>query len=179
MFNLLKTGLAFLAIIGLLLITAKFVSEDITYEKTIVINAPIDSVWQHTNSLTALEKWSYRPDYDPNIKTEISETDGIIGAKNTWESDHKKLGKGSETITKIEAPNLLETDLKYYNSYNSDVKEYIKLTPEGLKTKVSWGFSMEISYPFNLLKFALNMEEVIGRDFEIGLAKLRTLSERK
>jgi hypothetical protein len=96
----------------------------------------------------------------------------------SWESNVEEVGKGSQAISKIEAPTLLETDLKFYVPYESEAKGYIKLSPEGTGTKVTWGFQSEMPYPFNVMKLWMNMEEMMDKDWNSGLAKLKALCEK-
>jgi hypothetical protein len=172
-----KIGLIILALIAIVLIAALFVSKELNYEKTITINKPIDYVWEYTNSLEDLDEWSPWMTYDPNMKKELTGVDGTVGAMSAWESDHKNVGKGSQTITKIEAPTLFATDLKFYTPYESEAKAYVSLKSEGDITSVTWGFKSEMPYPFNIMKLTMNMEEAIGKDFELGLSKLKNLCE--
>jgi len=170
-------GLGLLVVIAIVLIAALFVSKEFKYEKSITINKPIEQVWEHTNSLADLDEWSPWLDYDPNMKQEFTGVDGTVGAKVTWESEHEKVGKGSQTISKIEAPTLFATDLKFHTPYESEAKGYVKLRAEGDQTVVTWGFESEMPYPFNLMKLVMNIEEEIGKDFTLGLEKLKALCE--
>jgi len=61
-------GIVLLVLIAIPLIIALFVSKDFNYEKSISINAPVDSVWMYTSSLGGLDKWSPWNDLDPNMK---------------------------------------------------------------------------------------------------------------
>jgi polyketide cyclase/dehydrase/lipid transport protein len=170
-------GIGFLVIIVLTLIIALFVSKEVNYEKSISINAPIENVWENVNSLSALDKWSPWNDYDPNMKKELTGTDGTVGARQSWESDVEEVGIGSQTISKIEAPYLFETDLKFYTPYESEAKGYIKLAAEGTGTIVTWGFNSEMPYPFNMMKLFMNMEEMMDKEWNSGLSKLKKLCE--
>ena len=173
-----KIGLGFIALLAIILIAALFVSTDFHYEKSITINKPIDQVWENTNSLTYLDNWSPWAEYDPNMKKELTGTDGTIGAKSSWESENENVGKGTQTITKIEAPTLFATDLKFYTPYESEAEGFIKLKPNGNATIVTWGFDSDMQYPFNLMKLTMDMEEAIGKDFALGLSKLKALCEK-
>lgn len=174
-----RIGLGILAIIAILLIVALFVPNDFNYEKSITINKPIEQVWENTNSLTDLDKWSPWMEYDPNMKKELTGIDGTVGAKSSWESENEHVGKGSQTITKIEAPTLFATELKFYKPYESEAQGFVKLKSEGNKTIVTWGFESDIPYPFNLMKLTMNMEEAMGKDFNFGLSKLKKLCENQ
>ncbi|REJ83767.1 MAG: polyketide cyclase [Bacteroidetes bacterium] len=170
-------GITILVLIAIPLILGLFVSKDFMYEKSISINSPIDSVWTHVSTLAAIDGWSPWNDYDPSMKKEMTGTDGEIGASHSWESPHEKVGKGSQTISKIEKPVLIETDLKFYVPYESEAKGYIKLAPEGEGTKVTWGFSSVMPYPFNVMSLFMDMSEMMDPDFTKGLAKLKDLCE--
>ena len=173
-----KVGIGLVILIAIMLILALFVSKNFDYEKSISINAPIDIVWENVNSLSDLDKWSPWNDYDPNMKKELTGIDGTVGARQSWESDVEDVGKGSQTIAKIEAPNLFETDLKFYEPFESEAKGYIMLVSEGSGTKVTWGFNSEMPYPFNLMMLFMDMDGEMDPVWNNGLSKLKQLCEQ-
>jgi hypothetical protein len=171
-------GITLASIIALILIVALFISGDVHYEKSISINAPIDSVWLNVNSLSDLDKWSPWNDYDPNMKKSMTGTDGAVGSVASWESEVDEVGKGSQTISKIEAPTMIATELKFLVPYESEAKAIVKLSPEGSGTKATWVFESEIPYPFTLMKLFMNMDEMLDKDWNSGLTKLKALCEK-
>jgi hypothetical protein len=171
-------GLGLSVLIAIPLIIALFISKDMSYEKSIRIDAPIDSVWMNVNSLSAMDRWSPWNDHDPNMKKSMTGTDGTLGATASWESDVDVVGKGSQTIAKIEEPTLFETDLKFYAPYESEAKAYVQLSSDGDGTNVTWGFKSEMPYPMNFTKLFMNMEEMMGNDWSNGLGKLKALCEK-
>ena len=64
-------------------------------------------------------------------------TDGQIGAVASWDSEHEYVGKGTQTIRKLEPPTLMETDLKFYKPYESEGVGFIKLEKENNGTKIT------------------------------------------
>lgn len=169
-------GIGLAALIVLLLVVALFVPKDFKYEKSIAINAPIDSVWKNVNSLTALDKWSPWNDHDPVMKKELTGLDGTIGAKQSWESDI--VGSGSQTIANVEKPTLFETNLDFLKPQESHGKAYVKLMAHGAETKAIWGMNGNMPYPFNIMNLFMNMEKNMGKDWDNGLSKLKNLSEK-
>ena len=167
-----------LVIIAIPLAIAAFLENDIVYKKTIHINAPIDSVWQHTNSLAGLDSWSPWNRKDPNMTKEWTGIDGTIGASQSWDSDTEDVGKGSQTIAKIEAPTYFETDLKFIEPSEMESKGYVRLSEVENGTEVTWGFKSEMPYPFNLFLLFMNMEDHLGEDWSYGLNSLKELSEK-
>ncbi|MEI8272237.1 MAG: SRPBCC family protein [Paludibacter sp.] len=169
-------GIGFAILIALVLIVALFVPKEFTYEKTIAINAPIDSVWPNTGSLTAMDKWSPWNDHDPNMKKKFTGVDGTVGAKQSW--DGKVVGVGSQTITNVQKPTLFETSLDFKTPRESHGKGYVKLLADGNTTKATWGMSGGMPYPFNIMILFMNMEKSMGKDWDLGLSRLKKLSEK-
>ncbi|MBS3993045.1 MAG: SRPBCC family protein [Bacteroidetes bacterium] len=172
-----KIFFGFVIIIAIPLIATLFISKEVNYEKSIVINAPLETVWNNVNSLSAMDTWCPWNDYDPNMKKEMTGVDGTVGAMESWESDVEQVGKGSQTLANIQAPYLIETDLKFYTPYESEAKAYIKLAEEINGVKVTWGFNSKMPYPFNLMKLWMNMGEMMDNDWNTGLNKLKVLCE--
>lgn len=168
-------GIVLATIVGLILFIALFVPKEFAYEKSITINAPIDSVWANANSLAAIDKWSPWNDHEPNMKKEMSGTDGTIGAKQSWAGEI--VGKGSQTITRIEKPTLFETELVFIEPQESHGKGFVKLNTEGNGTKATWGMTGTMPYPFNIMILFMNMEKSMGKDWDRGLGRLKKLSE--
>lgn len=169
--------IAIIVIIAIPLIVALFVSMDANYSKSIAIDAPVHVVWENVNSLADLDKWSPWNDKDPGMKKDWTGTDGTVGASQSWTSDVEGVGSGSQTISTIEAPNLLETDLIFYEPYESEAKAFVKLTSEGSRTVVTWGFESEMPYPFNIMGLFMDMGEMLDEDYNKGLGRLKQICE--
>jgi hypothetical protein len=170
-------GIGLISLIIIVLVVALFVPKDMVYEKSIRINAPIETVWENTNSLADLDKWNPWNEKDPEMKKGASGVDGTVGAEQSWDSDKKDVGKGKQIITNIEAPTLFETKLVFYTPYESEADAYVKLVDKGAQTNVTWGFKSVMPYPFNIGSLFMNMEEMMGDDWNKGLNKLKEISE--
>jgi len=169
-------GLGIVAILLVVLAVALFVPTTFVYEKSISISAPLDSVWLNTNSLAALDKWSPWNEHDPKMKKEMTGEDGMVGAKQSWKSDI--VGWGSQKILNVQKPVLFETELVFLKPYKSHGKAYVKLLTDGVGTKATWGMTGSMPYPFNVMILFMNMEKTMGKDWDYGLSKLKSLSEK-
>lgn len=167
-----------LAIVAVVLITALFVSKDMNYEKSIVINSRIEKVWNNVSSLGAMDKWSPWRDKDPNMKQTLTGTDGTVGATQAWESNVKNVGAGSQTIINLVEPTLLETKLNFLKPFKSTADAYVKLSDQGGNTKATWGFKSKMPYPMNLMKLFMNFEKQMDKEFGAGLGRLKDISEK-
>lgn len=165
-------------IIALALIVAAFVDGHVKYEKSVEINAPVEKVWSNVNSLAAMDKWSPWNSKDPAIKRTSEGTDGTPGAKFCWESEKKDVGNGCQTIKSLQAPNRVDTDLKFLTPYESAAQAYVTLAPSGAGTKATWGFTSEMPYPFRIMKLFTSMDKMLDPDYTLGLNKLKQISEQ-
>lgn len=172
-----KIAVILLVILLIPLVIAIFISKDANYEKSIIINAPVETVWKHISTFDAQGKWSPWNEYDPAMRKSITGVDGTIGAVQSWESDHEKVGKGSQTISNIVNLEKIETNLIFLVPYESEANGFISMKPEGNGTKVTWGFKSEMPYPFNFMKLFMNLEEMMEEDWNLGLNKLKMLCE--
>ena len=168
-----------LGIIGFVLILALFVSKRMDYEKSISIDAKIEDVWRNTNTLTAMDKWSPWNAKDPNMQKILSGTDGQPGAKQSWISDVKNVGEGSQTIISVNEPNEMGTRLDFIKPFKSTADAYVRLTIKGERTTATWGFKSSMPYPMNLMKLFMNFEKEMNKEFGEGLDNLKGLSEAK
>lgn len=172
-------GIGLATLVVLLLVVALIVPKEFTYEKTISIYAPIDTVWASTSSLSGLDKWSPWNDHDPNMKKEMTGIDGTVGALQSWTSDVEGVGVGSQTIATIEKPTLFETKLDFMKPRESHGMAYIKLVSNGKATKATWGMKGHLPYPFNTMILVMNINKMMGKDWDNGLDKLKKLSEKQ
>jgi len=166
-----------LGIVLLILLLGLIVSKDMSYEKSIPINATIDKVWNNVSSHKSMNHWSPWNEKDPNMTKTLTGTDGTMGAKQAWKSDVKGVGEGSQTITKLDEPNLMETRLEFLKPFKSTADAYVKLSKEGNNTKASWGFKSTMPYPMNIMKLFMNFKKAMDADFGSGLKKLKMLCE--
>lgn len=163
----------------ILLVWAAFISGDCKYEKSVSINAPVEKVWQNTNTLKAMDQWSPWNDLDPEMKKDWTGITGQPGEKVCWDSKNKNAGKGCQELEKVdEAGKRIDTKIKFLTPYESEANAYVIVVPEGNGSKATWGFTSQIPYPFTLMKLFMNMENAVGKDYQKGLSRLKALSEK-
>lgn len=167
-----------LGIVVLILLAGLVISKDISATKEIVINRPVGEVFNYIKYLKNQQHYSKWATLDPDIKNEFRGTDGQPGFVNHW-SGNKKVGEGEQEITAIEEGKALHTDLRFIKPFKSFAKA--KMTTEAIdagSTRVTWGFESKMNYPMNIMKLFMNMSEMVGKDFSIGLSNLKTLMEK-
>ena len=165
------------AIIGILLILGFIIPKDFNVERSLVINAPKDSVITQVKSLKNAQKWSPWAELDPNMKVTFEGVDGEVGSIYTWEGNDQ-VGKGKQQIAAI-SDKQVDFKLNFIEPFESESMAYVKLEPQGNATKATWGIKGENPYPFNVLCLFMDMDSMLGKDFEKGLNKLKAICEKK
>ncbi len=167
-----------LGIIAALLIAGLVISKDISATKEIIINKPVGEVFNYIKYLKNQQNYSKWATLDPDMKNEFRGTDGQPGFVNSW-SGNKKVGVGEQEITAIEEGKALHTDLRFIKPFKSFAKSTMTTTAIDVNsTKVTWGFASKMNYPMNIMKLFMNMSEMVGKDFSIGLSNLKAIMER-
>lgn len=147
--------------------------KDYMVARSTVINAPKAVVLDHVKSLKTIEQWSVWSKKDPNIQQEFGGTDGEVGSWTTWKGN-SDVGEGRQEITAI---NDNSVDLKL-SMQGMDSHVNFALADTADATKVTWTIDGKMPFPWNAMRLFINMDKMIGKDFEEGLAGLKTMSEQ-
>jgi uncharacterized protein YndB with AHSA1/START domain len=161
----------FLAIV----ITMLALGKEYHFEKTVTINAPVEKVWRHVNSMKGINSWSPFMKMDPNMEQSYSGTPGAVGEKYTW-SGNDKAGQGEEVITEMVPNEKMVVDLHFVKPFESKANAVVFLEPEGDGTKVTWSFDTTMDYPTNIMKLFINSQ--MDKSFTDGLNSLKAMSEK-
>lgn len=164
-----------LAIVAILIIVMFLMGKAYHFEKSIVINAPVERVYAQINSTKAINQWNPWMKLDPNLKVTYSGNPGQIGDKYCWEGNDE-VGSGCQEITALVPNQKQSTKMIFYKPFESDATSNIILTPEGNSTKVTWDMDCELDYPMNLMK--LFMDGQMDKSYGDGLNALKAISEK-
>lgn len=167
------------AIVVLFILLAAIAPKKYESSRSIVIHRPIGEVFQYLKYVKNQDYWSPWKERDPNMKQSFTGQDGTVGFISAWESDHKQVGSGEQEIKKIIENEKIETELRFLKPWKSVSQAYIKVADEGNnKTKVTWGFYGDAKLPMSIFMLFMNMDKAVGKDFDEGLAKLKTILEK-
>lgn len=168
------------SIIVLFLIIALFIKKDYSVEREIIINKSKQEVFDFIKFLKNQDKYSKWATMDPNMKQEFKGTDGVVGFVSAWESDKKDVGKGEQKITKIIEGERVETEIHFIKPMEGIANVYMTTESNSIsnQTKVKWGFNSRMNYPMNIMLLFMDMEDMIGKDFSIGLTNLKNILEK-
>ncbi len=116
---------------------------------------------------------------DPDMKKEFRGTDGEVGFVSAWDSKKDDVGKCEQEITGIKEGERIDYELRFMVPMESKQQAFMTTEPVNEnQTKVRWGFKGKIDYPFNLMCLFMDMDDMIGKDFENGFGNLKTIMEK-
>jgi hypothetical protein len=122
--------------------------------------------------------WSPYEKLDPAMKRTFSGAANGNGAIYEWDSDGKA-GKGRMEITDAPAPSKVAIKLDFFKPFEGHNTAEFRLEPRGDTTDVTWAMYGPNLFIGKVMSIFVDMDNLIGRDFETGLANLKTLAERK
>lgn len=147
-------------------------------ERSITIAAPAAAVFPYLNTPKEFVSWSPWEKRDPNNKTTYSGPSEGVGAGYAW-AGNSDVGSGKMTITESKQGALVKQDLEFLEPFASKSTVTYALAPAGDATKVTWGMDGNNDFAGKLFGVFMNMDTMLGKDFDDGLANLKALVEAK
>ena len=165
-------GLAVLVL--LLVVVAFFLPRAYRVERSVVINAKPEAVHAQVAVLRAWKGWSAWHERDPQMKLDYSEQTTGVGAWASWIS--KNEGNGKMTITE-QSPTKVLYHLEFPDQgFQSNGS--MELVPDSGGVRLVWAGVGDLGMnPMNRW-FGLFLDNLLGKDFERGLANLKMVVEK-
>ncbi len=146
-------------------------------ERSTLIKATPHAVFPHVKSFEKRLAWYPWSELDPNAKTTFEGTDGTVGSVYKWEGN-KEVGRGQQTMLEIEPNKMVKTKLEFFEPMQGVADTYVRLKEADKGTNVSWSFAGENNFMARVMSFFMDMDAMIGADFEKGLASLKEIVEK-
>ncbi|MFW5474427.1 SRPBCC family protein [Knoellia sp. CPCC 206450] len=121
------------------------------------------------------ERWSPWEDVDPDLRRAYSGADSGVGARYEWQGN-RKAGEGSMEITGS-SPERIAIDLRFLKPFKADNDIEFVLQPVGDGTQVDWVMRGNNTGLAALFAKVMPTEKLVGKDFEKGLARLKSAAE--
>ncbi len=164
-------------IIGLVVgyfILCLFGPKEISVERSIVVNADPAIVKTQIGDLKFFqEKWSPWSEKDPNMKVTYMGEMGKAGSGYSW-TGNKEVGTGTMVVNSTEGDSVIQT---LTLDRMGDSRTFYAVKPENSGAKVTWGISFDIGFMGRAMMLFMNMDKMMGGDFEKGLTKFKTAVE--
>jgi hypothetical protein len=170
-------------LIGILVILAVFAvivaTRPATFhiERSVVVSAPPALPFARVNDFHRWAEWSPYEKLDPNLKKTYEGPAAGVGATYSWVGDNK-VGEGKMTIEKSNEPSVIGIKLQFFKPFAATNVGTFTFAPVADGTKVTWAMDGENSFGGKAAGLFMDMDKLVGTDFEKGLATLKALSEK-
>jgi hypothetical protein len=98
------------------------------------------------------------------------------GAVYSW-AGNSDVGEGRMTITESRPHELVRIKLEFIKPFSATNTTEFTFKPEGNQTAVRWSMAGENNFVSKAMCLFMNMDKMVGGDFEKGLAALKSVSE--
>ena len=171
-------SLAVVAVVGGFLIYAATRPDSFRVERTATINAPPERIFPLVNDFQRWGAWSPFEKKDPGMKRTMSGVSSGEGAVYEWDGN-KEIGQGRMEIVESVPPSRITLTLDFTRPFKAHNIVDFTLDPRGNSTQVTWAIHGPSPFISKVMGIVLNMDKMIGKDFEAGLAALKTVSEQQ
>jgi len=163
--------------IAIVLILAAMKPDQFRVQRSAAIKAPPDRIFPLINDFKAWPAWSPYENKDPAMNRTYGPTTSGKGATYAWDGNGN-VGAGNMLITDAPAPAKLALDLNMTRPITAHNKVEFTLVPAGDTTTVTWAMRGDTPYFAKIIHVFLDMDKMVGGDFETGLAKLKAAAEK-
>lgn len=153
------------------------VSSKFSVSREADIKAMPASVFAQLNDFHKWAAWSPWEKMDPNMQRSFSGAASGVGTKYAWVGN-KKVGEGNMEITHSEASKRMQLDLHFLKPFRADnVTEFTLSAAKG-STHVKWEMRGNKPFMMKVMSLFMDMAKMGGKDFEAGLANLKSVVEK-
>jgi len=146
-------------------------------QRSATIKAPADRIFPLINDFHSWSAWSPYEKVDPAMKKTYSGPANGKGAVYEWEGN-SQVGQGRMEITDTSDPSRVTIKLDFIKPFEGHNVAEFTLVPQGDSTAVTWAMDGPSPYVVKLMGVFVNMDNMIGKDFDSGLTNLRALAEK-
>jgi hypothetical protein len=147
-------------------------------ERSITMSVPASAPFTEVNDFHNWQVWSPYVEFDPNMTTTYAGPESGVGAEMAW-SGNSKAGQGRMTIVKSQPTELVRMNLEFTKPFAATNTAEFTFRSEGENTVVTWTMTGNNNFMSKAVQLFMNMDKLVGGDFERGLAKMKTVSEKQ
>jgi hypothetical protein len=169
-------------LIGLAVLVAVFVAVVVTrpdtyqVERAQTVAAPAGVAYAQVADFRNWKAWSPWEKLDPAMKTSFGGTPGEVGSTYSW-SGNSDVGIGKMTVKEAKPGELVRIQLEFIEPYAATSDSVFSFVPQGAGTQVKWVMKGDHNFMSKAMGLFMDMDAMIGKDFEKGLAQLSTHAE--
>ena len=165
-------------IVAGILIYATTKPDSFTVKRSASIKAPPDRIFALISDFHGWGAWSPYEKKDPDMKRTFSGAGQGKGAIYEWDGN-KNVGTGRMEIIESTAPRKIVIKLDFLKPFEGHNTAEFTMDPQGDNTTVTWAMYGPSSFIFKVMGLFMNMDKMIGKDYEAGLAAMKAAAEKR
>jgi hypothetical protein len=167
--------------VAIVLISAIRKPDVFRVQRVATIKAPAESIFSLINDFHRWGSWSPWENKDPAMKRSFTGADRGKGAVYAWDGN-KNVGSGRMEILDTSVPSKIVIKLDFFKPFEGHNTAEFTMLPQGdatnIGTIVTWAMYGPAPFMSKLMQVFMNIDNIIGKDFESGLANLKKLAEK-
>jgi hypothetical protein len=171
-----KVLIAVLAVLAALAVIIALQPSDFRIVRSTSINAPAATVFEQVNDFHKWTGWSPWAKLDPNMKQSFEGATAGVGASYSW-SGNDQVGEGRMTLTESRPNEIIRIKLEFLKPFAATNMAEFSFKPTGIQTAVTWSMTGTNNFVAKAFGLLMNMDKLVGADFEKGLAQLKSVAE--
>lgn len=174
-----KLLFALIAIVAAFLAYVAVLPSGYAVSRTTTISAPPAAVFAHVEDFRKWQAWSPWAKRDPNAKATFEGPASGEGAVFKW-SGNREVGEGSLRIVESRPGELVRIKLAFVEPFEDTADVDFAFKDDGGKTNVTWRITGAQGFVERAIctLMGINLDKMIGADYEQGLANLKAVVEK-
>ncbi len=164
-------------LLAAVLVAAAMRPDDFSVQRSVSIKAPPDKIYPMLVDFRQWPAWSPWEKLDPDMKRTLSGPASGPGASYAWQGSGK-VGAGRMEIKEAAVPTKVAIQLDFIKPFEGHNVTDFTLVPRGAQTEVTWLMHGPAPFVSKLMGLFVDMDKMIGKDFEAGLANLKAATEK-
>lgn len=171
--------IAVILAVALVAVLALALTKPDTFEvaRSAAIEAPPDRIYPLIEDLHRWAAWSPYEVKDPAMTRTFTGSARGVGAIYAWDGN-SNVGAGRMEITDAASPTRIVLKLDFFRPFEGHNTGEFTLHPQGDMTTVTWSMRGPAPLMSKIMQVFLNMDQMIGKDFAVGLANLKSIVEK-
>jgi carbon monoxide dehydrogenase subunit G len=172
-----KIAVAVVVLIAAVLVFAATKPDTFRVQRSASVKAPPEKIFALLNDFYRWDVWSPWEKKDPAMKRTFSVATSGKGATYAWEGN-RDVGQGRMEITESVPPSKVAIKLDFLEPFETHNMVEFTLEPKGDATNITWAMQGDTPYFAKIIHVFLDMDKMVGKDFETGLANLKAVAEK-
>lgn len=170
-------GIVVILIVAAVLALAATRPDTFRVERSATIAAAPEAIFPLIDDYRNWAAWSPWEKKDPAMKRTFGQATRGKGAVYAWEGN-AEVGQGRMEIAESVPPSRIAIKLDFVKPFEAHNRVEFTLEPRGAATRVTWTMQGGTPYLAKIIHLFLDVDAMVGKDFEAGLANLKTAAEK-